>query len=93
GVGGRVAEIVGQLLREIGGRRQVFVITHLAQVAALGHQHLQVAKRIKAGETETRIEPLTGSDRVQEIARMIGGVTISPQTLAHAEDMLTRADS
>jgi DNA repair protein RecN (Recombination protein N) len=91
GVGGRVAEIVGQLLREIGERRQVFVITHLAQVAALGHQHLQVSKRSKAGETETRIEPLTGTARVKEIARMIGGVEISPQTIAHAEDMLTRA--
>ncbi|OGI39762.1 MAG: DNA repair protein RecN [Candidatus Muproteobacteria bacterium RBG_16_62_13] len=91
GVGGRVAEIVGQLLREIGERRQVFVITHLAQVAALGHQHLQVSKRSKAGETETHIEPLTGTERVKEIARMIGGIEISPQTIAHAKDMLSRA--
>lgn len=91
GVGGRVAEIVGQLLREIGEGRQVFVITHLAQVAALGHQHLQVSKRSKAGETETHIEPLTGTERVKEIARMIGGIEISPQTIAHAKDMLSRA--
>jgi len=93
GVGGRVAEIVGQLLREIGERRQVFVITHLAQVAALGHQHLQVSKRSQAGETETRIDPLAGTERVKEIARMIGGIEISPQTIAHAEDMLTRASA
>jgi DNA repair protein RecN (Recombination protein N) len=91
GVGGRVAEIVGQLLRDLGRHRQVFVITHLAQVAALGHHHLRVSKSAAGGETTTELHALKGGERVQEIARMIGGVTISPKTLAHAEDMLARA--
>jgi DNA repair protein RecN (Recombination protein N) len=93
GVGGRVAEIVGQLLRELGAARQVFVITHLAQVAALGHHHVQVSKKTRSGDTLTVVRALEGTERVQEIARMIGGVTISPQTLAHAEDMLARASA
>ncbi len=91
GVGGRVAEIVGQRLRRLGKSRQVLVITHLAQVAALGHQHYQVSKTSRGGDTTADIRPLKDVARVQEIARMIGGVTISPQTLAHAEDMLARA--
>ena len=91
GVGGRVAEIVGQLLRDIGGSRQVLCITHLAQVAALGHHHVRVNKDTKANETWISVQPLSAADRVQEIARMIGGVEISNQTIAHAEDMLARA--
>jgi DNA repair protein RecN (Recombination protein N) len=91
GVGGRVAEIVGQRLRRLGKSRQVLVITHLAQVAALGHYHLQVSKKSRGAETTAEVRPLKDLERVQEIARMIGGVTISPQTLAHAEDMLARA--
>ena len=90
GVGGRVAEIVGQLLRDIGATRQVLCITHLAQVAALGHHHVRVSKDTKANETWIGVTPLSASERVQEIARMIGGVEISKQTIAHAEDMLAR---
>jgi DNA repair protein RecN (Recombination protein N) len=93
GVGGRVAEIVGLKLRELGKSRQVFAITHLAQVAALGHQHCQVSKLAKDGETVTAVKTLDGTERVKEIARMIGGVEISQQTLAHAEDMLARASA
>jgi len=91
GVGGRVAEIVGQQLRALGKNRQVLVITHLAQVAALGHSHLSVVKHTTGKTTSTEILPLAGTERINEIARMIGGIEISEQTLAHAEDMLARA--
>lgn len=91
GVGGRVAEIVGQLLRTLGEKRQVFCITHLAQVAALGHQHFQVDKLNRKDSSLVEVRALTETNRIKEIARMIGGVEISKQTLAHAEDMLTRA--
>ncbi len=92
GIGGRVAEIVGQRLRSLGHTRQVLCITHLAQVAAQGQYHLQVAKQ---GEPEVNVSivPLAANQRVEEIARMIGGITISNQTLAHAEDMLARASA
>lgn len=93
GVGGRVAEIVGQQLRALGRSRQVLCITHLAQVAALGNQHLSVSKQTEAGTTVTGVKPLSGKTRIQELARMIGGIEISKQTLAHAEDMLSRASA
>jgi DNA repair protein RecN (Recombination protein N) len=91
GVGGRVAEIVGQTLRALGKSRQVLCVTHLAQVAALGHHHFVVTKQTEKNSTSTGIETVTGAARVQELARMIGGVTISRETLAHAKDMLDRA--
>jgi DNA repair protein RecN (Recombination protein N) len=93
GIGGRVAEIVGQQLRDLGRSRQVLCITHQAQVAAQGNQHLQVAKETMDGETMTRLRPLDAEQRVQEIARMIGGIEISKQTLDHAEDMLSRVSA
>ncbi len=91
GIGGRVAEIVGQQLRALAKSRQVLCITHLAQVAALGNQHLQTSKRHQDGAALVEVQALSDDKRVQEIARMIGGIKISHQTLAHAEDMLTRA--
>ncbi len=91
GIGGRVAEIVGQQLRALAKSRQVLCITHLAQVAALGDQHLQTSKRHQDGAALVEVQALSDDKRVQEIARMIGGIKISHQTLAHAEDMLTRA--
>lgn len=93
GVGGRVAEIVGKLLRELGNSRQVICVTHLAQVAAQGNRHFQISKLSDSDSTQTRIEQLPGDDRVREIARMIGGIEISKQTLDHAEDMLNRAST
>jgi len=91
GIGGRVAEIVGLQLNQLGKNRQVLCITHLAQVAAQGDSHLQVQKSTDEASTTTSLKHLTAADRIAEIARMIGGVEISEQTLAHAEDMLTRA--
>lgn len=91
GIGGRVAEIVGQQLRRLGASREVLCITHLAQVAALGDQHLQVTKTSTGETVSTAVRALTGRERIDEIARMIGGIKISKKTLAHAQDMLARA--
>ena len=91
GIGGGVAEIVGRQLRTLGDKRQVLCITHLPQVAAQGQQHLQVSKHKKGADTLVRIQALPKKERVAEIARMLGGVEITHQTLAHAEDMLSRA--
>jgi len=90
GVGGRVAEIVGHLLRALGGARQVLCITHLPQVAAQGHRHLYVVKQDEQ-PVQVEVERLEEDDRVNEIARMLGGIEITDQTLAHARDMLSRA--
>ncbi|OQX46668.1 MAG: DNA repair protein RecN, partial [Candidatus Sedimenticola endophacoides] len=89
GIGGAVAEIVGRLLRQLGGGQQVLCVTHLPQVAAQGHRHLKVSKQSNDGETRTGITPLEPHRRVEEIARMLGGVEITDQTLAHAREMLS----
>ncbi len=88
GIGGGVAEIVGKLLHSLSDKRQVFCVTHLAQVASQGDHHLQVAKATHAGTTLTRVGELNQEERIEEIARMLGGVKITKQTLAHAEEML-----
>lgn len=93
GIGGSVAEMVGTRLRGLGDKRQVLCITHLAQVAAQGNHHLQVSKSTDGRTTGTNIETLPDVERIKEIARMLGGVEISQQTLDHAEDMLSRATS
>jgi len=88
GIGGGVAEIVGQLLKQLGQKRQVLVITHLPQVAAQGGYHLRVSKTVADGHTLSRIEPLEQRARIEEIARMLGGVDITNTTRKHAEEML-----
>jgi DNA repair protein RecN (Recombination protein N) len=88
GIGGRVAEIVGRMLRELGANGQVLCVTHLPQVAALGHQHVQISKSVHNGQTRIAVEPLEKSARVDELARMLGGVTITKQTIAHARALL-----
>lgn len=93
GIGGKVAEIVGHRLHDLSQSRQVMCITHLAQVAAQGDNHLQVSKQTRGKETNTAVQPLPSEERIKEIARMIGGVEISQQTLAHAQDMLSRASA
>ena len=91
GIGGAVAEVVGRLLRDLAGTAQVLCVTHLAQVAAQGHQHLQVSKSANKKQVETRLSALDGDAKVEEIARMLGGVKITDQTLAHAREMLESA--
>jgi len=93
GIGGAVAEIVGGKLRELGNRQQVLCITHLPQVAAHGHQQLQVSKSVTDGATQTQIEPLDAAARQDEIARMLGGVELTKQTRAHAAEMLDNAQN
>lgn len=90
GIGGGVAEIVGQLLKQLALKRQVLVITHLPQVAAQGAQHLRVSKTQTAGNTLSQIESLVPADRVEEVARMLGGVQITDTTRKHAEEMLAK---
>ncbi len=92
GIGGAIAEVVGRKLRRLGERRQVLCVTHLAQVAAQAHAHLRVAKSSKRGKTRVEIETLDTAARRDEIARMIGGIRITPQTLAHADQMLGHTD-
>jgi DNA repair protein RecN (Recombination protein N) len=93
GIGGAVAEIVGRELRMLGTAGQVLCVTHLPQVAAQGHQHLRVLKVNDGGSTRIRISPLTAGERVQEIARMLGGVEITQRAQAHASEMLSAAAS
>jgi DNA repair protein RecN (Recombination protein N) len=88
GIGGGVAEIVGQKLRALGTERQVLCVTHLPQVAALAHQQLQVSKLSGKDTTRTRIRTLNEAERVDELARMLGGVRITRQTREHAREML-----
>jgi len=88
GIGGAVAEVVGKLLRTLAERAQVLCVTHLPQVAAQGEQHLRVSKHTEAKTVQTGMEQLQEEDKIQEIARMLGGVKITEQTLAHAREML-----
>ncbi len=88
GVGGGVAEIVGKKLRLLGRDRQVFCVTHLPQVASQAHHHFRVTKTSGRGETSTEVIPLSNEERLEEVARMLGGVTITAQTRAHASEML-----
>ncbi|MEO7072295.1 MAG: DNA repair protein RecN [Rhodanobacter sp.] len=91
GIGGAVAEIVGQKLRALGSHCQVLCVTHLPQVAAQGHHHLSVSKETDGQITRTQIAHLDEAGRRDELARMLGGVEITRQTRAHARQMLDRA--
>lgn len=93
GIGGRVAEIIGQLLRRLGEQRQVLCITHLPQVACQGHHHLQVSKTLLHHHSHISTQWLNDKERIEEIARMLGGIEITSQTLAHAQEMLQRSHS
>lgn len=88
GIGGRVAEVVGKLLKQLGERYQVLCVTHLPQVASCGDQHWRVSKSSNAGRTVSRIAPLDAEGRVLEIARMLGGEDITATTRQHASEML-----
>lgn len=88
GIGGGIAEIVGKRLRTLGEKRQVLCVTHLPQVAAQSHHHWLVEKTNRGDMTQSHVRPLSKEERMHEIARMLGGVKITGQTLAHAEEML-----
>ena len=93
GIGGPTAEIVGQLLRRLGERGQVLTVTHLPQVAAQGHHHLFVHKARDSEQTRTAVAELHDRGRIEEIARMLGGVDLTAQSLAHAQQMVTAAQA
>ena len=88
GIGGRVAEIVGLMLKQLGRDYQVLCVTHLPQVAATADRQWQVSKAVEAGATLSHIEELSAGQRIEEIARMLGGVTITDTTRKHAAEML-----
>jgi DNA repair protein RecN (Recombination protein N) len=88
GIGGRVAEIVGRMLKQLGTRHQVMCITHLPQVAASADQQWQVVKATVSGKVHSRVTALDRGQRVEEIARMLGGVKITETTRKHAAEML-----
>ena len=88
GVGGSVAEMVGRRLQDLGRSRQVLCVTHLPQVAALAAHHLRIAKVTDGKATRTTARELGSDERIEEIARMLGGVDITAKTLEHAAEML-----
>jgi DNA repair protein RecN (Recombination protein N) len=93
GIGGAVAEIVGRELHALAENSQVLCVTHLPQVAAQGHNHLRVAKLTDGKTTRTTLTQLSAEDRVEEIARMLGGVEITAKAREHAKEMLKNAAS
>ncbi|KRG71170.1 DNA repair protein RecN [Pseudoxanthomonas dokdonensis] len=91
GIGGGVAEIVGQKLRALGAKRQVLCVTHLPQVAAQGHAHYRVSKAPVEGMTQSAVEALSSKQREEELARMLGGVEVSKEAHAAARKLLAAA--
>jgi len=92
GIGGGTAEVVGQLLKKLSLKKQVLCVTHQPQVAALGHTHLHVSKTSTKNSTKTTIVTLENEQRTDEIARMLGGINITEQTISHAREMLSHSE-
>jgi len=88
GIGGAVAETVGNLLRQLGETHQILCVTHLPQVAAQGNQHLKVSKSQSEEKTVSQVTALGRVERVEEVARMLGGATITDTTRRHARELL-----
>ena len=93
GIGGGTAEIIGGMLRELGDNGQILCVTHQPRVASQGHNHLHVSKKFGKASSSTRIKGLEGDHRVEEVARMLGGIEITTSTLNHAREMLNDAQS
>ncbi len=91
GVGGRVAEIVGRKLSQLGGSRQVLCVTHLPQVASQGQRHYRVVKLTDGKTSRTNVRSLSAEERIEELSRMLGGIEITERTRAHAAEMIDRA--
>jgi DNA repair protein RecN (Recombination protein N) len=87
GIGGAVAATVGRLLQSLGARRQVLCVTHLPQVAAYADSHFRVTKTTRKDRVSTELAPLVGQDRVEELARMLGGAEVTAKTRAHAKEL------
>ena len=88
GIGGRVAEVVGRKLKAMSSTHQVLCVTHLPQIASLADHHLVVRKAAQRGRTLTTVAPVKGPSRVEEVARMLGGETITETARRHAREML-----
>jgi DNA repair protein RecN (Recombination protein N) len=93
GIGGAVAEEVGNKLKRVAARRQVFCITHLPQIASMATSHYGVSKSVKKERTSTEVRLLEKKERVDELARMLGGKTITEATIRHAEEMIERGSA
>ena len=93
GIGGSTADVVGTLLKQLGKRGQVISVTHQPQVAAHAHHHYLASKTVEGNNTESLMSPLTQQQRIDELARMLGGATITEQTLSHASELLSLASS
>jgi DNA repair protein RecN (Recombination protein N) len=91
GVGGAVAEVIGKKLKEVAKHHQVLVITHLAPIAVYAERHFQVKKEIDGGRTRSTIELLGAAERLEEIARMLGGLSITKKTRDAARELLEGA--
>jgi len=91
GIGGAIAEVVGRKLRELSKHHQVICVTHLPQIACFAERHHSVKKEVKSGRTVTVVDPLEKDARVEEIARMLGGVKVTEKTRAHAQEMMENA--
>ncbi len=90
GIGGGVAEVVGKKLKAMAARQQVLCVTHLPQIASLADHHFVVEKRVERGRTVTLVKELTEAERVEEIARMLGGEVITQRAREHAREMLNQ---
>ena len=93
GIGGATAMKVGQRLRELGEKLQIFCVTHQPQVASCAHNHFQVSKYLENGQTFSNIELLNEKQRIDEIARMLSGISITEQTRNNAKELLNLASS
>ena len=91
GIGGRVADLVGRRLQDLAGKHQVICITHLPQIATYADRHFLVEKIVRKGSARTDIKHIDDSERVQELARMLGGATITEKTIQRAEEMIYHA--
>ena len=93
GIGGSTADIVGQLLKQLGERGQVISVTHQPQVAAHAHHHYRASKVIEENSAESLMSPLDHQQRVEELARMLGGAKVTDQSLSHASELLSLAST
>ncbi|GKT11223.1 MAG: DNA repair protein RecN [Thiomicrorhabdus sp.] len=93
GIGGGIAEVVGKKMQQLGLHKQILSITHLAQVASHGHSHLRIEKHTEKDLTYTQVIELNEAERVEELARMMGGLKVTEQTREHAKEMLSTAQN
>jgi len=93
GVGGQVAQQIGECLRELGHEQQVLAVTHLASVAAKADRHVVIEKTVSGSTTTTTVREVTGEDRVREVARMLVGDAVTSESLALASQMLETVNS